>query len=39
MLDEGTMFVFGSCIYVANGSGGFNGHLANSRKMEASAAN
>jgi hypothetical protein len=35
MLDEGTMFVCSSWICVANGSGGFNGHLANSRKPEA----
>jgi hypothetical protein len=39
VLDEGTMFIFGSWICVANGSGGFNSHLANSRKLEASAAN
>jgi hypothetical protein len=39
MLDEGTMFIFNSWIYVANSSGGFNGHLADSRKPEASAAN
>jgi hypothetical protein len=38
MLDEGTTFIFGSWIYVANSSGGFNGHLANSRKPEAFAA-
>jgi hypothetical protein len=36
MLDEGAMFIFGSWICVANGSGGFNGHLANSRKPEVS---
>jgi hypothetical protein len=39
MLDEGTTFVFGSRICIANGSGGFNGHLADSRKLKASAAN
>jgi hypothetical protein len=38
VLDEGTTFIFGSCICIANGSGGFNGHLANSRKLEASTA-
>jgi hypothetical protein len=36
VLDEGTTFTFGSWIYVANGSGGFNSHLANSRESEAS---
>jgi hypothetical protein len=35
MLDEGTTFIFGSWIYVANGSGGFKNHLADSRKPEA----
>jgi hypothetical protein len=34
MLDEGTTFVFGSCICIANGLGGFNSHLVNSRKPE-----
>jgi hypothetical protein len=38
MLDEGTTFIFGSWICVANGSGGFNSHLADSRKPEAFAA-
>jgi hypothetical protein len=38
MLDEGTIFVFGSWICVTNSLGGFNSHLANSRKPEASAA-
>jgi hypothetical protein len=36
VLDEGTTFVFGSWIYVANGLGGFNSHLADSSKPEAS---
>jgi hypothetical protein len=36
VLDEGTTFIFGSWIYITNGSGGFNGHLANSRKPEVS---
>jgi hypothetical protein len=36
-LDEGTMFTFGSWVCVANGSGGFNSHLANTRKPEVSA--
>jgi hypothetical protein len=33
---EGTTFIFGSWICIANGLGGFNGHLVNSRKPEAS---
>jgi hypothetical protein len=36
VLDEGTTFIFSSWICVANGLGGFNVHLANSRKLEAS---
>jgi hypothetical protein len=36
ILDEGTTFIFGSWICVANDLGGFNSHLANSRKPEAS---
>jgi hypothetical protein len=36
MLDEGTTFIFGSKICVANGLGGFSSHLVNSRKPEAS---
>jgi hypothetical protein len=32
MLDEGTTFIFGSWICVANGSGGFNSYLVNSRE-------
>jgi hypothetical protein len=39
MLDEGTTFIFGSWICVANGSGGFNGHLVDSRNPEAFAVN
>jgi hypothetical protein len=38
VLDEGTTFIFGSWICVANGLGGFNSHLINSRKSEASTA-
>jgi hypothetical protein len=38
VLDEGTTFVFGSWICVANGLGCFNSHLVNSKKSEASAA-
>jgi hypothetical protein len=38
MLDQGTTFIFGSWICIASGSGGFNSHLANSRKLEASEA-
>ena len=34
--DEGTTFVFGSWICIANGSGGFNSHLAESKGLEAS---
>jgi hypothetical protein len=36
MLDEGTTFIFGSWICLANSLGGFNGHLVDSRKPEAS---
>jgi hypothetical protein len=36
VLDEGTTFIFGSWICVANGLGGFNSHLVDSRKPEAS---
>jgi hypothetical protein len=39
VLDQGTMFVFALWICVANGSGGFNGHLADSTKPKASVAN
>jgi hypothetical protein len=39
VLDEGTTFIFGSWICVANGLGGFNGHLANFKKPEASTCN
>jgi hypothetical protein len=38
VLDEGTTFIFSSWICIANSSGGFDGHLADSRKPEASAA-
>jgi hypothetical protein len=34
MLDEGTTFIFGSWICVANLLGGFNSHLANSKEPE-----
>jgi hypothetical protein len=36
VLDEGTTFIFGSWICITNSLGGFNSHLANSRKPEAS---
>jgi hypothetical protein len=36
VLDEGISFIFGSWIYVANSLGGFNSHLADSRKPGAS---
>jgi hypothetical protein len=36
VLDEGTTFIFGFWICVANGLGGFNDHLADFRKPEAS---
>jgi hypothetical protein len=36
VLDEGGTFIFGSWICVANGLGGFNSHLANSKEPEAS---
>jgi hypothetical protein len=35
-LNEGTNLIFGSWIYVANGLGGFNSYLVDSRKPEAS---
>jgi hypothetical protein len=38
VLDEGTTFVFGSRNCVANDSGGFNSHLADTRELEASLA-
>jgi hypothetical protein len=34
VLGEGTTLIFGSWICIANGSGGFNNHLANSRESE-----
>jgi hypothetical protein len=36
MLDEGTTFIFGSWICLANGLGGFNSYLVDFRKPEAS---
>jgi hypothetical protein len=36
VLDMGTTFIFGFWICVANDLGGFNSHLANSKKPEAS---
>jgi hypothetical protein len=36
VLDEGTTFIFDSWFYVANSLGGFNSHLVDSRKLEAS---
>jgi hypothetical protein len=36
VLDEGTIFIFGSWICVANGLGGFNSRLVDSRKPETS---
>jgi hypothetical protein len=36
VLDEGTIFIFGSWICIANGLDGFNSHLVDSRKPEAS---
>jgi hypothetical protein len=36
VLDEGTTFIFGSWICIANGLGGFNSHLVDSRKPEPS---
>jgi hypothetical protein len=36
MLDEGTIFIFGSWICIANGLGGFNSHLVDSRNPETS---
>ena len=36
VLDRGTIFVFGSLICIANGSGGFDTHLANPKEPEAS---
>jgi hypothetical protein len=38
VLDEGTIFIFGSWICVTNGLGGFNIHLIDFKKLEASAA-
>jgi hypothetical protein len=33
--EEGTTFIFGSWVYVANGQGGFDSHIANRRKPKA----
>jgi hypothetical protein len=38
MLDEGATITFGSWIFIANGSSGFNSHLADTKGMEESAA-
>jgi hypothetical protein len=38
VLDGGTTFIFCSWICIANGSGGFNSHLADSRELETSVA-
>jgi hypothetical protein len=38
VLDEGTTFIFGSCVCIANGSGGFHSHLADTREPETSVA-
>jgi hypothetical protein len=35
MLDEGTTFIFGSWVCIANGSGGYNSRLANTKEPEA----
>jgi hypothetical protein len=35
LLDEGTTFILGSWICIADGLGGFNSHLANSKEPEA----
>jgi hypothetical protein len=37
VLNEGTTFTFGSWFYIANGPGGFNSHLADTRESTASA--
>jgi len=34
VLDEGTTFIFGSWVCIANGSGGFNSHLTNLMNSE-----
>jgi hypothetical protein len=36
VLDKGTTFIFGSWICIANGLGGYNSHLANSKEPKAS---
>lgn len=35
MLEKGTTFVIGSWVCIANGSGGFTNHLADTRMLEA----
>jgi hypothetical protein len=35
VLDGGTTFVFGSWVYIANGSGGYNSRLADTKELEA----
>jgi hypothetical protein len=35
--DEGTIFIFGSWVCIANGLSGFNSHLADTRELEAPA--
>jgi hypothetical protein len=37
MLDEGTTFTFGSWFCIADGGGGFNSHVAETREPMASA--
>jgi hypothetical protein len=39
VLNEGTAFIFDSWICIANSSGGFNSHVVDSKKMEASTHN
>jgi hypothetical protein len=35
VLDEGTTFIFGTWVCIANGSSGFNSHLVDTREPEA----
>jgi hypothetical protein len=35
VLNEGTAFTFGSWVCIANGRGGFDSHLANTKEVEA----
>jgi hypothetical protein len=39
VLDDGTTFIFGSWVYVANGVGSFRWHLVDNTKPETSAVN